>query len=59
MKRIFNSFRELPLAQKCVVLAEVVAIALLPVFIGMKQAQAAPNPSVMTGQSGVSMSACQ
>lgn len=42
LKNLLNNFRMLPLAHKCVLLVELLAIALLPFFIGAKQAQAAP-----------------
>jgi hypothetical protein len=43
LKTILNNFRALPLAHKCVVLVELLALALLPFFIGAKEAQAAPS----------------
>ena len=42
LKNLLNNFRALPLAHKCVVLVELLAIALLPFFVGAKQAEAAP-----------------
>lgn len=40
MKSILNRFRGLPLADKCVVVTEILAILLLPLIIGIGQAKA-------------------
>jgi hypothetical protein len=44
MKSILNRFRSLPLADKCVVVTEILALLLLPLIIGMERAKAETTP---------------